>query len=199
MSTRINKTNDLLTFFSLSEKLKSTTRHSWTSNIKRQESSAEHTWHLTLMAIVLHPYLQNPVDLTKSLKMLIIHDLGEALTGDIPAFIKSPNKHQLEKKAFSKITKSLTKHTRDEIISLWKEFEERKSSEAVFAKMLDVIDVLNQHLIADISTWSEIEFEFNADLASEKYFLHESLLHQMYLELNKRLKQKIADYKKCLV
>lgn len=131
--------------------------------------------------------------------MLIIHDLGEALTGDIPAFIKSPNKHQLEKKAFSKITKSLTKHTRDEIISLWKEFEERKSSEAVFAKMLDVIDVLNQHLIADISTWSEIEFEFNADLASEKYFLHESLLHQMYLELNKRLKQKIADYKKCLV
>ncbi|MBN8999319.1 MAG: HD domain-containing protein, partial [Rhizobiales bacterium] len=66
----------LLEFFALAERLKMELRHSWLSN-GRQESVAEHTWLMALMAITLAPTLEHPVDLGHVLKLIIVHDLAE--------------------------------------------------------------------------------------------------------------------------
>ncbi len=186
-------TDNLLDFFEKTQKLKSTLRHSWTSDKNRQESTAEHTWHLTLMAMTLAPYLRSKINILRVLKMLTVHDLAEAETGDIPAFMKAKNKHHQEEVALKRICKNLSPRSRKEILNLWQEFEERKTKDAIFAKMLDVLDVLNQHLIADISTWAPIEFEFNLNRASEEYFLKEPLLLNIYDTLVKRLEKKVKD------
>lgn len=77
--------HNILQVIALAEKLKYEMRHSWLSN-GRQESVAEHTWRMSLMAVLVQPYLDKTVQMEKLLKMVIIHDLVEAEAGDIPAF-----------------------------------------------------------------------------------------------------------------
>lgn len=64
---------NVLNVVNLGEKLKSELRHSWLSN-GRQESVAEHTWRVSLMAMLIEPYLDQEIDTAKMLKMIIIHD-----------------------------------------------------------------------------------------------------------------------------
>jgi putative hydrolase of HD superfamily len=94
---------NLIDFYKKAEKLKTTTRHSWLSNLLRQESVAEHSWMLCLLAILFSDELDKKVDLLKVMKMVTIHDLAESVTGDIPAWevsIRQKNKYKYEKKAF---------------------------------------------------------------------------------------------------
>ncbi len=153
---------NLIDFHKKAEKLKITTRHSWLSNPKRQESVAEHSWMLCLLAIILSDKLTKKIDLLKVLKMLTIHDLAESVTGDIPSWeisTRQKNKYKYEKKAFKKIVADLPKNKAKEIISLWEEFEENKTKEAKFANSLDKIEVVMQHNIADISTWDHGDYD----------------------------------------
>lgn len=78
----------LLNALAVAERLKGTTRHCYTSN-GRRESVAEHSWMMTLMAFFLQEEFPE-ADMNKVIRMCIIHDLGEAFTGDIPSFEKSP-------------------------------------------------------------------------------------------------------------
>ena len=80
-----NKTLSILNILKLAEKLKFELRHSWLSN-GRQESVAEHTWQMSLMAVLVYRHLEKPVNLEHTLKMIIVHDLVEAEAGDIPFF-----------------------------------------------------------------------------------------------------------------
>ena len=78
---------DYISFLNKIEKLKCNTRHSWTSS-GRQESVAEHSWQLAVMAMLCadeYPEL----DINKVIKMCLVHDFGEAITGDIPVFLKT--------------------------------------------------------------------------------------------------------------
>ena len=84
----------LLDILSVAEKLKCNTRHSYTSS-GRKESVAEHSWRLALMALLLRDEFPE-ADMDRVLRMCIIHDLGEAFTGDIPAFEKSEGDGQRE-------------------------------------------------------------------------------------------------------
>ena len=86
--------HNILQVIALAEKLKYEMRHSWLSN-GRQESVAEHTWRMSLMAILVEPYLDQKVNIEKLLKMVIIHDLVEAEAGDIPVF-DTMNSHELQ-------------------------------------------------------------------------------------------------------
>ena len=143
-------------FHKKAEKLKTTTRHSWLTDPSRQESVAEHSWMLCLLALLLHDQLETKTDLLKVLKMVAIHDLPEAVTGDIPSHevsARQNNKHKLEGKALRGFVADFPKREADEIFSLWKEFEEAKTPEAQFANSLDKIEALLQHNIADIGTW----------------------------------------------
>ena len=74
-------------FLNVIEKLKCNTRHSWTSS-GRHESVAEHSWRLAVMAMLCTDEYPN-LDINKVIKMCLIHDFGEAVTGDIPAFLKN--------------------------------------------------------------------------------------------------------------
>ena len=127
------KVQDILQFYQKAEKLKTTMRHSWLSDISRQESSAEHSWMLSLLAIILADQLDTSVDQLKTLKLVIVHDLAEALTGDIPSFeisSRQNGKHEAEKKALKSIVSTLPKKAAKEILTLWQEFEDCQTPEA---------------------------------------------------------------------
>src|SRR5580658_2663720 len=152
MNKKAQAISDFLIFYSKAEKLKSTLRHCRTSDKTRQESTAEHSWMLGLMVIVLSDVIPTKVDKLKTLKMVLIHDLAEAITGDIPAFEKSARqrgKHTAEKKALSEIVSSLPKKSAQEIIDLWLEYEAYVSPEAKFGHSLDKIEALLQHNATD--------------------------------------------------
>src|SRR5579872_7058438 len=98
-----------LKFYTQTEKLKVTLRHSWLSNPKRQESTAEHSWMVGLLALTYSKQLTDTINLEKVLKMAIIHDLPETVTGDIPSFdsLRRKNKYIKELNALKKIVKNL--------------------------------------------------------------------------------------------
>ncbi|PFG07606.1 HD domain-containing protein [Bacillus sp. es.034] len=158
------KTNlvNILELIKLGEKLKTEMRHSWLSN-GRQESVAEHTWRVSLMAMLIEPYLTEKVDLEKLLKMIIIHDLVEAEAGDIPAFDTMHDQAAKEQKAFNerkvieKIRDMLGNALGDVLYDLWHEFEEKETYEAKVANALDKLEAQIQHNEANISTWIEVE------------------------------------------
>jgi putative hydrolase of HD superfamily len=160
-----DKINGILSFIQKAEKLKTELRHSWTSDVTRQESVAEHSWSSCLLAILLFDEISTKVDLLKTLKMIIVHDLPEALVGDIPAFEVSKrqdNKFENEKQAMQEIAADLSdKRLAEEIVSLWEEFEEEKTLEAVFARACDKFDVLLQHLNTKMDTWVDVEYTLN--------------------------------------
>ncbi|WP_299754296.1 HD domain-containing protein [uncultured Pontibacter sp.] len=148
----------------LAEKLKYELRHSWLSN-GRQESVAEHTWRMSLMVVLLEPYLDNEINVAHTLKMVIVHDLVEAEAGDVPAFevnttALKEQKRQRELKAIENLRDTLGNGLGQHVYELWHEFEDKLTYEARVANALDKLEVQIQHNQADINTWLEIEQEF---------------------------------------
>ena len=160
----IQELRKTLLFIEKAEKLKREMRHSWLSN-KRQESVAEHTWRMSLMAILLSDKLTLQVNLEKVLKMIIIHDLVEIEAGDVSALdvLRTPDikndKIKKELRAIENIKLELGGEIGKEIYDLWHEFEEKETIEAKFSNALDKLEVQIQHNHAPIDTWEEIEFE----------------------------------------
>jgi putative hydrolase of HD superfamily len=167
----------ILAFLHEAEGLKKELRHSWLSD-GRRESVAEHTWRMALMAIVLQPEVNPALDLGHVLKMIIVHDLGEVYAGDYQVYGKPvpENKHELEAEALEKLLKLLPSHTKQEIFSLWLEFEERSSEAAIFAVALDKLEVIIQHNEADVSTYLEGEGEYNLTYADDNVKHNETLI-----------------------
>ena len=151
----------LLDFLHLSEKLKCTLRHDWTST-GRQESVADHSWRLALMVVLVAPHLEEAIDLEKALQMAIIHDLAEAITGDIPYF-EAPegSKARVQKRQNEKIVMNqiveLSMGLGFPLKELWEEYEEGASFEAKIVKGLDLLESQIQQLEAGVATWSENE------------------------------------------
>jgi putative hydrolase of HD superfamily len=134
-----------LEFLREAERLKNTLRSGHTS-AGRPESVAEHTWRLCLMALVFSDEFAN-VDLLHLIKLCIVHDLGEALSGDIPAVLQTEgfDKSAQERTDLQVLTKSLHPTKRAEILDLWEEYESASSPEAILAKGLDKLETILQH------------------------------------------------------
>ncbi|MGO4526193.1 HD domain-containing protein [Microvirga sp. 2MCAF35] len=134
-----------LEFLREAERLKSTLRSGYTST-GRPESTAEHTWRLCLMALVLSDEFER-IDLLRLIKLCIVHDLGEALSGDIPAVLQTEGsgKSAQERADLEILTKSLHPDKRAEILALWEEYEAASSPEAILAKGLDKLETILQH------------------------------------------------------
>jgi 5'-deoxynucleotidase YfbR-like HD superfamily hydrolase len=151
----------VLSFLVLSERLKCELRHSWLSS-GRQESVAEHTWQMALMALLMHRHLAEPVDIEKTLKMVLVHDLVEAVVGDVPFFDTGERKRlkaRREQEAIGTIRAALDPATGQEVHDLWQEYEAKATAEARFATALDHLEVQVQHNLADFSTWEPIEYD----------------------------------------
>lgn len=150
-----------LQLLTLAEKLKCELRHSWLSNGQR-ESVAEHSWRLAFMVCLFAPYLAKPINIEKSLKMALVHDLAEAETGDIPMFncqdaVSKQQKFINEQKAMLKIKSLLDSEIGQDIYDLWLEYEEKQTYEAKFVYALDKIEAHIQHGEGDMSTWAHHE------------------------------------------
>ncbi len=158
MHQQLIKSLELLT---IAEKLKCELRHSWLSNGK-QESVAEHSWRLALMVCLFAPYITQPINIEKAIKMALVHDLAEAETGDIPIFncadaASKQQKFLNEQKVMQKIKSLLNNDVGQEIYNIWLEYEEKQSYEAKFVNALDKIEAHIQHGEADISMWQHYE------------------------------------------
>ena len=94
-----------LDFLNIAEKLKCNTRHSYTSS-GRHESVAEHSWRLALMAYLVKDEFPE-TDMDKVIRMCLFHDIGEAVTGDIPAFEKTSQDESAEETAVSQVLEHL--------------------------------------------------------------------------------------------
>ena len=134
-----------LKFISEAERLKNVLRRSHTSE-GRQESTAEHTWRLCLLAMVFEDELPG-LDFAKILKMCVVHDLGEAINGDVPAVLleASRDKSRQERQDLVALMEGLSQELRDTFLSLWDEYEKAASPEAVAVKALDKLETLIQH------------------------------------------------------
>lgn len=163
---------EVLQLIHLGEGLKRELRHSWLSD-GRQESVAEHSWRLTLMAMALEPYLKKPFSMEKLLKMLVIHDLVEVYAGDIPAFEVSERKQlkfENELKAMAQIRDMIGGTSGEAMYQLWLELEEQQSYEAKVANALDKLEVQIQHNEAELATWLPIEYEMTFQIDKHTNF-----------------------------
>jgi putative hydrolases of HD superfamily len=135
----------VLTFLRSAERLKTITRSGWTS-AGQAESVAEHTWRLCLMAMLLYGDAAD-VNLARLLKMCLIHDLGEAIGGDVPAPTQNPGLHKSEheRRDLLHLIEPLPHHLQTEILELWDEYESAQSREARLAKGLDKLETILQH------------------------------------------------------
>lgn len=135
----------VLEFLRGAEQLKNTLRTARTSN-GRHESTAEHTWRLCLMVMMFSEQYPH-IDSLKLIKMCIIHDLGEAIGGDIAAIdqVEGSNKGEQERQDLITLIAPLPDNLQQDILVLWDEYENVSSEEAKLAKALDKIETLLQH------------------------------------------------------
>lgn len=157
---------ELLNLLTVVERLKDTTRHCYTSK-GRRESVAEHSWMMTLMVFFMRDEFPE-ADMDKVIRMCIIHDLGEAFTGDIPAFEKTAEDEKKEEELLYDWVRSLPKSYAEEMQQLYKEMEERKTLEAKIYKAIDGLEAVIQHNFSDLSTWIPKEYEMNQTYANDR-------------------------------
>lgn len=134
------KIGQQMRFLLEADKLKQVLRRSVIHGKLRLENSAEHSWHLTLMALVLAGHAAAPgLDLLRVLKMLVVHDLVEIDAGDTFAYDEAAKRDQQkrEERAAERIFALLPAEQAAELRALWDEFEARQSAEAQFALALD--------------------------------------------------------------
>ncbi len=187
----------ILKVLTLAERLKFELRHSYTSN-GRQESVAEHTWRMSLMAVLIEPLLTKKVDIARLLKMIIIHDLVEAEAKDVSALdiLRNPEikiqKIEREKKAIENLRASLININGHEIYDLFYEFEDKITYESKVANALDKLEVQLQHNHADISTWEELEYDMSFMMDKHTEFDETISILRQLIEENAEMKMKSA-------
>ena len=191
MKTQISSILNILT---LAERLKFELRHSYTSN-GRQESVAEHTWRMSLMAVLIEPLLKQKVDTSRLLKMIIIHDLVEAEAKDVSALdvLRNPElkvqKAEKEKEAIENLRSVLLEINGQEIYDLFYEFEHKETYEAKVANALDKLEVQLQHNHADFSTWEEIEYDMS--FMMDKHVLFDETLFELKTQIEDEAEKKM--------
>lgn len=171
------------------EPLKNYTRHSWTSK-GRHESVADHSWNLCFMALLLKDELPE-VNMDKVLRMCVIHDIGEAFTGDVPSFHKTQADEERETQRLNAWVDSLPEPKRSEFAALYAEMDAQETMEAKVYKALDNMEAVSQHNQADIATWIPLEYELNQTYGADKAQCH-PWLAQLREELKKDSQEKIA-------
>ena len=159
------KAQELLEILSVAEKLKCITRHSDTSS-GRRESVAEHSWRLSLMAMLLEDEFPE-TDILKVLKMCIIHDLGEAFTGDIATFNKTEADVRLEEEKFNEWIAAFPEFHKRQFSELLAEMEALETKEARLYKALDKLEAVIQHNESDIASWLPLEYDLQLTYGKE--------------------------------
>lgn len=154
----------LLEFLRAAERLKTVERSGWTSD-GRRESVAEHTWRVAMMAMLVAPLLPG-LDAARVVRMCLVHDLGEAIGGDVPAPEQArraaageTGKAAQERADLLGLVAPLPPAMRDEIVALWDEYEAARTPEARCAKAVDKLETILQHVQG--SNPPDFDYRFN--------------------------------------
>ena len=161
------KAQEFLDILSVAAKLKMTTRHCMTTE-DRQESVAEHSWRLALMAMLLSGEEEfQKLDMGRVIRMCLIHDLGEAFTGDIPAFMKTEEHVSSEDELLDQWIRSFPEPQKGEWLSLLREMNALETEEARTYKALDKLEAIISHDESAISTWLPLEYDLQLTYGQE--------------------------------
>ena len=180
----------LLDILHIAEHLKDTTRHCYTSG-GRHESVAEHSWRLCLFAWLLRDEFPQ-LDMVKVLYMCLIHDLGEAFTGDIPSFEKTAADSLHEDKTLFNWVSTLPEPYRTDMTALYKEMNALETGEAKLYKALDKLEAVIQHNESPLDTWLPLEYELNLTYADENVAFS-SYLTSLRAMIREDTERKIAE------
>lgn len=139
------------------DKLKQVLRQTKLTDGSRRENSAEHSWHLAMMAIALAEYAPAPINLLRVIQMLLLHDLVEIDAGDTFAFDVQANqdKAEREQQAAERLFGLLPPDLGQNLRSLWEEFEAANTGDARFARALDCFQPLLHNSRNAGGTWKE--------------------------------------------
>lgn len=144
-------------FFREIDKEKFIGRQTYLSDAVRKENDAEHAWHMAIMTILLAEYANEPIDVLKTVTMLLIHDLVEIDAGDTYAYDEEAKKTQAEReqKAADRIFSMLPEDQGQKLRAIWEEFEARKTPEAKFARTMDNVQPMMLNDATDGKAWVE--------------------------------------------
>ena len=151
----MNRLAQQLSFILEIDKLKTVVRQSLLIDTSRRENSAEHSWHLAMMATVLTEYAKEPVNVLHTIKMLLVHDIVEVDAGDTFAYDTAGyvDKDDREQKAAERIFGLLPEEQGRELRELWEEFEARETPESKYANALDRLQPLLHNSKTQGGTW----------------------------------------------
>jgi putative hydrolase of HD superfamily len=158
-----------LAFIAEVGRLKGVLRQTALAGLDRRENSAEHSWHLAMMAIALAEHAPAGIDLNRVIGMVLIHDIVEVDAGDLYAYADDSLQHQqeiAENAAADRIFALLPGEQAMTLRQLWAEFTERVSIEARFARALDRLQPMLENLETGGGTWQR--FGITADQVLEK-------------------------------
>ena len=186
------KPAELLSILTVAEKLKCNTRHCYTSS-GRHESVAEHSWRIALMAMLIGPEFPE-ADMNRVIRMCLIHDLGEAFTGDIPTFDKTAADTEKEEALFDRWVQTLPEDTKQEFSDLLTEMNAMETLEARIYKALDKMEAVIQHNESDISTWLPLEYDLQLHYGAENVKFS-PWFRSLKAEIDDWTKRKIAENK----
>ena len=182
------KPTELLSILSVAEKLKCNTRHCYTSS-GRHESVAEHSWRIALMAMLIAPEFPE-ANMDKVIRMCLIHDLGEAFTGDIPTFDKTEADTEREDILFARWVQTLPEEAKQEFSALLAEMNALETLEAKIYKALDKMEAVIQHNEGDLSSWLPLEYDLQLTYG-EKEVEFSSYMKELKEYINQMTREKI--------
>ena len=144
-----------LSFILEIDKLKTILRQTLLTDSSRRENSAEHSWHLAIMSVLLAEYATEPVDMLRVIKMLLVHDLIEIDAGDTFAYDVAGNvgRAEREEHGAERIFGLLPEEQGRELRALWEEFDAFKTPESKYANALDRLQPLLHNARTEGGTW----------------------------------------------
>ena len=184
----MNNIDKVIRFIKEIENLKSVTRTAWTKT-GRRESTAEHSWRLAMLLMVLREDFKD-LDIDKAIKMSLVHDLGELYDGDISAKLQNDNdnKADMEEKAMRRMLTILPENLAENIYDLWKEYNECSTKEAKLVKAMDKLETIVQHNQGNNP--EDFDYEFNLQYGKQ-YFMDNEILEYMRYIIDEDTKESI--------
>ena len=152
-------THSLIGFLRVMARLKDAPRHCWTPG-GRRESVAEHSWRVALMAMLMADEFPE-MDIDRVIRMCLVHDIGEAITGDIPTFVKTDADRVVEGHEVDALIGSLPEPWPEWLGALFDEMEALETPEAKLYKALDRMEAIQSHNESAVETWLPLEYQLN--------------------------------------
>ena len=180
----------LIEFLRVMARLKDAPRHCWTPG-GRRESVAEHSWRVSLMAMLMKDEFPG-VDIDKVVRMCLVHDIGEAITGDIPTFLKTDADRVVEGREVDALIGGLPDPWPGDLGALFAEMEALQTPEAKLYKALDRMEAIQSHNESGADTWLPLEYDLNLTYG-EREAAFSPYLSALRAEMRRETEQIIED------